>query len=227
MEPEIENAVNKLTRPWTNVLSPKESPSGKYEPVEYPPMIDMLEEAKSGSLGTTTGGLSKSALAERSVMNLQALNLFEWIEGRTRAGLAEITAARFGEDLKTAIRRLADTADSLYRVQQLQESRYLSITSQFPRWCARIWELFDPPLTLKLDGSCPACGEVSFLNQDDAKEPALVAYYAKGFAPEARCQVCDKRWFGERELLELGYHIGATVDETFLTAAGVSGTTTV
>lgn len=214
-----EFAVEKLTRPWTDVLSPKETGTGKYQPVDYPPLLDMLREAIGSSLGKTQAG--RSADAERSIMNLQAFTLWEHIDGTVRAWLRDLTKNRAESELKAAVTQLAGLLQALHASQQIKESQYRHITGMFVRWRYQIWELFDPPVVKELIGNCPNCDETSFVNAEGGKMTALIAYYWKGIRPEAKCQRCGEHWTGEAQLLSLGRVLGAEVDEEALRELGV------
>lgn len=218
-EVDAHNAVDKLTRPWSDVLSPRESGTGKYQPIDHRPLLDMLAEAKSASLGGT--GAGRTADSERSIMNLTAFQLFEQVEGRVRGWLAEYSTARYGEDVKSAVRRCYGLVKALHASNQIPEQRYEQILRQFVRWSKQIWELFDPPTVKHLLGTCPACEVSRLRNLEGGEEPTLIAYYWKGIRPEARCQACGELWAGERALLDLGYHLGASVDEDALREMGV------
>lgn len=214
-----ENAINVLTHAWTDVLSPRESGTGKYQPIDYPPLLDMLKEAIGSSLGKT--GAGRSPDAERNIMNLKAFALWQHIDGTTRAWLHDLSKQRPSGNLKHALVQLWGLLDALHASNQIKESRYLHIVEQFPRWRAQIWEMFDPPIVKDLIGACPNCNETSYRNLENAKSPALIAYYWKGIQPEAKCQCCGERWVGESQLISLGRVLGASVDEEALHEMGV------
>lgn len=216
---EARNAIDVLTHKWTDVLSPRESGTGKYQPIDYPPLLDMLKEAIGSSLGKT--GAGRSPDAERNIMNLRAFALWQHIDGTTRAWLRDLSKQRPSKELKDALVQLGGLLEALHASNQIKESRYLHILEQFPRWRSQIWEMFDPPTMKELIGACPNCGETSYVNLEHVTSPALIAYYWKGIQPEAKCQQCGDRWSGERALLDLGYHIGASVDEETLHEMGV------
>lgn len=216
---ELDNAISVLTRPWSDVLSPRESGNGTYRAIDFPPLLDMLRRAIGSSLGKTQSG--KSPDSERNILNLKAFALWEHIDGTTRAWLKQFARTPGKEELKDAIVQLAGLLKALHASNQIKENEYLRITEQFPRWRKQIWEMFDPPIIKDLIGACPNCGEQQYVAQDGSKTTALIAYYWKGLTPEAKCQCCPERWAGERALLELGYSLGATVDEEALKEMGV------
>lgn len=215
-----DTALDELTKPWTDILSPRETGTGKYVPVDYPPLLDMLREAIGSSLGKTRSGVSSDA--ERSLLNLQAFQLWEHIDGTVRAWWQEVSKDRCPTELKVALRELAGRLHALHASNQIPTSRHEHITAQFPRWRTRIWEMFDPPVIKELDGACPACEATAFYAPDGGKMRALVAYYWKGIHPEAKCQCCGEKWVGAAQLVSLGKVLGATMDEEVLRAAGVA-----
>ena len=215
----LERAVEALTKPWNDVLSPQETGTGRYQAIDYPPLLDMLRSAVSSSLGRT--GAGRSPDAERNVMNLAAFSLWEHIDGVVRSWLLQLSKQRRKTELKEAVSDLAGMVTALRASNQMDEHTFLRISGQFASWRTRIWEMFDPPVVKSITGPCPACSESTYFTLDGAKQTALIAYYWKGIQPEAKCQRCGERWSGERELLDLGYHIGASVDEGALHEMGV------
>lgn len=220
-EPEIDlqTAVEALTRNWSDVLSPKESGTGKYQPIDYPPLLDMLAEAKSSSLGKT--GAGRSPDAERNILNLAAFSLWEHIDGSTRAWIRELSKSQAEPELKAAVTQLAGMMKAAHASHQMKDDRYHHMVAMLKRWRTQIWELFDPPVVKDLIGSCPNCGESVSVNLEGGKTTALIAYYWKGIKPEAKCQCCGERWEGPSQLISLGRVIGAEVDEEALREMGV------
>ena len=216
---EMQGNVNALTRQWSDVLTPKESSTGTYMPIDYPPLLDMLEEAKRSSTGKTQSG--KSPDAERSLLNLQAFALYEHIDGSTRAWLRDLSTIPAKANLKDALIQLAGLLQALHASHQIKEQRYAHIVAQFARWRSQIWQIFEPPTVKELLGKCPNCDETAYYNLEGGKGSALIAFYYRGLQPQARCQRCGEAWVGERELLDLGFHLGATMDEDVLREMGV------
>lgn len=213
-------ALEKLTRPWSDVLSPKESGTDRYIPVEYPPLLDMLDEACRSSYGAGASGASSDP-ASRNLINLEAHGLREHIDGTVRAWVRELSKQRPESELKDTLGQLAGILNAHHAAHTITDTEHERISAFFPRWCERIWSLFDPPTVKDLIGACPNCSETKYTALDGSKASALIAYFWKGIRPEAKCQSCGFHWSGERELLELGYHIGATQDEEALRDMGV------
>jgi len=214
-----QTALDELTKPWNDVLSPKESGTGHYMAIDYPPLLDMLREAVGSSLGKTQSG--KSPDAERSILNLQAFSLWEHIDGTTRTWLRELSTMRPEPELKAALIQLGGLLQALHASNQIKEQRWLHIIAQFPRWRRQVWEMFDPPRVKELTGECPNCNETAYYALDGARSTALIAYYWKGLTPEAKCQRCGEHWTGETQLLSLGRVLKATIDEVALKEMGV------
>jgi len=220
LDADADVSIRKLVAPWSDVLSPKETGTGRYQPVDYPPLLDMLDEAcRSNIGGVPTAG--RSDPSARNLLNLEAHMLREHIDGTVRAWLRELSKARAEVELKSAVTQLAGVLNAHHAAGTMPDSEWERISRFFPRWCDRIWQLFDPPVVKELAGACPSCTETTFTSLDGSKTTALIAYYWKGIRPEAKCQRCGEHWEGERSLLELGYHLGATVDEDALKEMGV------
>lgn len=213
-------AIEKLTRPWTDVLSPRESGTDRYISVDYAPLLDMLDEACRSSYGAGASGASSDPSA-RNLLNLEAHGLREHIDGTVRAWIGELSKSRPERELKDAVTQLAGILKAHHAAHTITDAEHDRISGFFPRWCERIWSLFDPPTVKDLKGACPNCSETEYVAQDGSKSTALIAYYWRGIRPEAKCNGCGEHWTGEKQLLELGYHIGATVDEEALREMGV------
>lgn len=212
-----EYAVNKLTRPWSDVLSPKESGTGRYQPVDHQPLLTMLEEAVRASLGRTAAG--RSPASERSLIDMKAFTLLERIQDGSGAWLVE-WGVRPPKDVRDRVVQLADTLTTLHRTQRIEQTLFERVSGMFDRWVREIWELLDPPKVKDLIGSCPNCGEEKYTLPDGGRVPALVAYWWKGLRPEAKCQCCGERWEDEKGLIALGYHLKANMDEETLREMG-------
>lgn len=220
LDVQVDEHVRKLTAPWSDVLSPKETGTGRYVPVDYPPLLDMLDEACRSNVGgvPSAGRTDPSA---RNLLNLEAHMLREHIDGTVRAWIRELSKERAAAELKSAVTQLSGVLHAHRSAGTIPDSEWERIARFFPRWCNRIWQLFDPPVVKELVGACPNCAETVHSSLDGSKTTAMIAYYWKGIQPEAKCQRCGERWEGERALLELGYHLGATVDEDALREMGV------
>lgn len=220
LDADVSAAVGRLVRPWSDVLSPKESGTGRYIPIDYPPLLDMLDEACRSNIGGVPAA-GRSDPATRNLIDLDAHALRETIDATVRAWISTLSKSRPLPRLKDAVVQVAGILHAHHAAGTMPDSDYDRMCRHFPRWCDRIWSLFDPPIVKDLIGVCPNCAESVFAAPDGVKSSALVAYYWKGIRPEAKCRRCGEQWTGERQLLELGYHLGATVDEETLREMGV------
>lgn len=219
METVARNAVDDLVRPWTDVLSPRESGTGRYVPIDYPPLLDMLDRAVASSLGRTTSG--RSADAERSILNLKAFDLREHIDGTVRAWWKDVSKEKCPTGLKPALLGLVDRLDVAHGSGRLKDFEYTHICGMFPRWRQKIWDLFNPPVVKELLGACPHCETSTHVAADGSSGSALIAYYWKGLEAEAKCQNCGDKWCGSGQLVMLGRMLGATQDEGLLRELGM------
>lgn len=217
---DAQNAIDKLTRPWTDVLTPKETGTGKYVPVDFPPLLDMLDDACRSSIGGVPSS-GRTDPASRNLLNLEAHGLREHIDGTVRAWIGELSKRRPEVELKAAVVQLGGILHAHQAAASMPTVEYQRITAFFPRWCDRIWRLFDPPVVKDIVGACPNCAETSYQAMDGAKSTAMIAFYWRGIRPEAKCQRCGEHWVGDRALLELGYHLNAVMDEDALREMGV------
>ena len=214
MTSSLDHAIDKLTLPWTDV----QNVDGKYTAVEHEPMLDMLHTAIGSSMGRTESGRSEADA--RNVLNVRAFTLWERIDGQARAWLLEIHAPA-PRDLKAAVRALKDRVNALWADNNIRENQYLRFGSMTAQWVEDIWAVFDPPVEKEIVGACPSCGERDHFGSEGERSAAIIAFYWRGVSPAAQCRRCQREWNGEKALLELGYHIGATVDEEALRDMGV------
>jgi len=90
------------------------------------------------------------------------------------------------------------------------------------RWVKDIDNMFDPEVVKELSGPCPNCEASRFHDKkEDVEKSALYLHYKEDIEPEAVCRSCGWTETGPRRLLELGYHLGAVVDEDTLKEMGV------
>lgn len=216
------HAVEKLTRPWSDVLSPRETDGNGYVTVDYQPLLTMLDHACRANTGNRGG--SGADPAERSLLDLQAFTLREHIDGTVRAWVSHLSKGRAEKDLKAAVVQLAKLLQAHHAAHTITASEFDRITAFFPRWCAQIWALLDPPVVKQLDGACPNpdCEQTTFTDVDGSQSSALVAFYARNTGRvQARCKSCGWEWNTDTELALLGQQLGAVQDVEFLKAAGL------
>ena len=217
-----ESAVERLTRPWSDVLSPDETGLDKYMPVDYPPLLDMLDDACRNSVGESGGGAGGDP-ATRSLLNLEAHQLREQIDGSVRAWVSRLGKGRCEADLKAAVVQLAGMLSAHHAAKSIPDTEYARIRSFFGRWCGQVWALYEPPIVKELAGQCPNpdCEQSAFVVGDGAKGSALIAFYHRNTGEvRARCRCCAWVW-GHDQVRLLGEWLGATQDVEFLEAAGL------
>lgn len=213
------HAVDELTRPWTDVVTIRENGDTQYRAVEHEPLLDMLRAMISSNISGLAG--KGDLAAERNVINVKAFTLWETIDGKARAWWRDLSKARSSPELKDLVRELAGLLQAQRAIGGVDDLMLARVTLQFSDWRREIWEMFDPPIVKELSGACPKCEERHVYAPDGAQSSALIAYYVKSEMPEAKCQRCSEVWVGARQLLTLGYHIGATVDVEALKEMGV------
>lgn len=214
-------AIEKLTKPWHDVLSPAETGLPGYTTIDYPPMLDMLNQACRGNIGERGAGASDPAT--RSLLNAEAHTLREQIDGTVRAWIGQLGRRKAEADLKSAILQLAGILHAHHAAHTITDVDHARILAFFPRWCERIWRLYDPPVEKSLDGACPNgdCGQTHTLDAEGGTIRALVAYYHRGSGTvQAKCRACGWEW-GPDQVRLLGLHLGATQDESVIRAAGL------
>lgn len=210
-------ATNELTKPWNEILTPDQTGDG-YQIVDHQPRISMLRDAIASSGGGTSAG--RSLASTRNIINLAAFDLWQRIDEQTRSALHE-HGIKPQQELIDALDQLGTRLDALRNTNDMREDTHTRLITRVQSWLASIENLFDPPTRKELKGACPECG-ASRVTNDGAEGWALFAYYWKGHAPAARCQACAKQWQGQKELLELGFSLNASMDHDELRALGVA-----
>jgi len=219
----VKHAVEKLTRPWSDVLSPDETGLDKYIPVDYPPLLDMLDEACRSNMGERSHG-SGTDPASRSLLDLEAHALRERIDGTVRTWIGQLSRQRPERDLKAAVTQLAGVLQAHQAAGTITDAEHDRITGFFPRWCEQVWRIFMPPVVKELKGACPNpdCEQASFTDGDGSVGSALIAFYVPNTGQvRAKCRACSWEWQSLAELRLLGQSIGASQDDDFLRAAGL------
>jgi hypothetical protein len=220
---ELLHAVEKLTRPWSDVLSPDETGLDRYLPVDYPPLLDMLDEACRANTGERSHG-SASDPASRSLLDLEAHMLRNNIEGAVKTWIVHLSKGRAERDLKAAVVQLAGILQAHKAAGTITDADYVRVSGFFPRWCEQVWTIFDPPKVLELNGTCPNpdCGQSKFTDRSGDVGSALVVFHkgTEGSA-YAKCRACGWEW-DRSQMVLLGQHIGATQNHEVISAAGLS-----
>jgi hypothetical protein len=215
----MSEAVDALTRRWTDIVTVIESGDRRYIPVDHAPLLDMLHDLIRSNIGERSSG--GTAANERNLIDLNAFTLWETIDGAARASWRDLSKSRPSEDLKDLVRELAGLLTAQRASGQVNDVTFVRMTAQFPKWREQIWNLFDPPTVKELIGACPHCEERFVYAPDGSRGSALIVYYVRSEQPEAKCQRCGEVWVGAKQLLTLGFHLGATVDGEALKQMGI------
>lgn len=216
----LQLAVEQLTEPWEQVFSPSETGRDGYTVVRQEPLLDMLYDARVPSTGRTGGGRSEAS--SRNLIDLGAFELWERIDGGARAWIGELSRVRPERELKAAVTQLAVMADTLYRSGGLDEATFSRLSSMVVRWKADIELYFDPPVVKELQAPCPRCAHTEYIDAAGLRSAAVILTYSRGVAPLGECRRCLRRWEGDRELLELGFSVRATMDVDALREMGLN-----
>lgn len=214
-----EPSVKKLVSPWVAVVKAQ----GAWVAQDFPPLLDMLATLVVPNNGRTKGGVNDPST--RSVVDVKALDLLMHIQDIVGSWVAEFRMGGFTPDtLTTRVDGLNLLIEARWRTSQMLESDYLRRLAYFDRWAAQIWDLVEPPLQVPLrDATCPECGRAKWANDSEEWVDNLLVSYREGGEVQAECRwaSCTFLATGDRALLELGYHVGATVDEETLKDMGV------
>jgi len=217
---ELRTAVEQLCEPWEMVFSPQETGRPGYTVIPQQPLLDMLYNARRSSTGRTGSGRSEAS--SRNLIDLAAFELWEHIDGGTRSWIRELSKERPSRELKSAVSQLATMADTLYRSGGLDEPTFTRLSSMVVKWKASIDLYFDPPVVKELQAPCPRCAHTDYFDAAGLKSTAVILTYSRGQSPVGHCRRCLRRWEGDRELLELGFSVRATMDLDALREMGVS-----
>jgi hypothetical protein len=209
--------TNRLTNNWTLVIDKRET--GKELHQDFPPLLDMLATMVRPNMERTGGG---SSAATRNLIDTKALTLLMHIEDVSRAWLIEWGIKVTG-DRKADVAAYSERANTLHRTGVITETDWLRLTSYPQTWVGRIWDLIEPPMQIPLkEAECPKCGRAKWINENDEHVDNILASYRDGGEVQAECRWndCDGYWVGPRQLRELGFHVGATVDDDALREMG-------
>jgi hypothetical protein len=147
-------------------------------------------------------------------MNLAAFELYERIKGEANDLWESVSGGRASDPDAT------ETIVALWAAavgpDAFIESDHRTSTQILEGWDRAATGLFDPPVTKEIVGACPECGERDHFGPEGERSSAVMAYYWRGVEPAAQCRRCRREWKGRTELIQLGYRIGAAVDEDAL-----------
>jgi hypothetical protein len=215
---DLPESVHRLTEPWTIVLTPREV--GEYRAQDFPPLLDMLADMVVPDRGRTMGGVNDPA--SRSVLDVKALDLLVHIQDVAGAWATEYGVTALA--LTGKVHGVTITLDTERRGSRITEADYTRRLAYFDRWAAQIWDLVEPPLQVPLrEATCPDCGRAKWANENDEWVDNLLVSYREGGEVQAECRwnSCTFLAVGPVALRQLGFHVGATVDDEALRAMGI------
>lgn len=214
---DIPEAVHRLTEPWTTVVRV----GGRFQAQDFPPLLDMLAQMVTPSKNSRGGGGEAST---RSVLDVKALDLLMVIQDVSRSWLYNWSTP-VTKDARVDVGRFWARLQTLHTSGAIADGEYTRLTRYPDAWAAQIWDLIEPPMQVPLRGvSCPECDRAVWVNDEEEQSPALLVSYREGGSVQAECRwrSCGFIAVGDRALLELGYHAGATVDAEALKEMGIS-----
>lgn len=209
MTESTERAVLRLTEPHTEMT--------EAGPVEWPALIDWLDDSIREVVGRGGGGSGGAGLP----FNTEALALLNHIDGRLRLILGGLGEQRTG-DRKFDVTH-AWTAAKTHRAQgMVDDVQWENICDEFPDWVHRIEAEDDRPRKIELTVACPRC-EKRWVLDDGNRVAAVRIELRAGGAPIAECreEECRALWVGWDALTELGFVVGANMDLEVLAACGI------
>lgn len=198
---DVERAVERLTENHSEIVGDQ---AGVCEP-----LLLMLWEARYPSLGKG----SSSGGGEGSMLNQQALSIYEHIDGVVRAWLTHYREHATG-DLIPLVKRLHQvllTEDAGGRLED-RDRMY----GMFQQFVTQIETCFDPPPEKELMGACPGCEATHSEGENGEQRRAVRMIVNPGHALVAECHACGKLWAGQDALTELAESMGAVIDRVAL-----------
>jgi len=225
--PELLEAINRLTLPiadtiWQPTLDDRGREAGRtLVTIDRLPLLHQLRNAISSSLGQTHAGHSDPA-SRLGGLNVAAFTLYEDIDGRIRSAWLDMTGEYSKADPDLILRRWYLRVRNLFEAGAWSAGQVNAWSAVVRRWVKDIDNMFDPEVVKELSGPCPNCEAARFHDKkEDVQKSALYLHYKEDIEPEAVCRSCGWTETGPRRLLELGYHLGAVVDEDTLKEMGV------
>lgn len=196
------HAVEKLTRPWSDVLSPRETDSNGYVTVDYAPLLTMLDDACRSNTGNRGGNGADPS--QRSLIDVRAFDLREHIDGTVRSWVLQLSRGRVQGDLKTAVIQLAGLVRAHHASQTITDTDFARVTGLFPLWVEQVWGIVDPPNRREVQSRCPKC-LVEWMPVDEGSQRAVWIEYRESLADAAAsCRACGASWVGLVALREIG-----------------------
>ena len=214
----IRQLVNRLAKPHEEKIWAGET----IVSLPRDPLLADLRRAVQGDLGKSDAGRSVDPAA-RSILDLDAFELYEDISGRIASFYKAMTGNKPRDTPEESLTGWFVVFRAFHMSGRYTEQQTGRIESQLKRFVGRITAYLDPPRVKEITGPCPMepCRAEHVPTPAGGTATALYASYRKDEQPVVRCRACGSEWVGERALLEIGYHIGATVDSEALREMGV------
>lgn len=226
-------SIDRLTKPiadpvWQDTLDADLLAKGRVKvtgrelvTVNRDSLIGQLRAAIRSSLSTPADTI-RGGGAQMGGLNVTALMMYEEISERVISAWHDLTGQRSKELPEIVLRHWYMHARNLHESGQWSEQQIRAWTSITSGWVRQIEAMFDPETIKELAGPCPNCESARFFDKKESVEKsALFIHFKDDIEPEAVCRACGWTETGPRRLLELGYHLGATVDEETLKDMGV------
>lgn len=222
---DVARAVERLTQPHTEVENG--------HPVEWPPLLEWLEQSIHEVTGRTGGSGDGGA-----PFNEDALRLKKRITKRLKL-IYDALYMPWTPNLIQATEAAWRYAQEERNGGRMDDQQWEMIGEEFINWVQRIEAEDNRPMSLPLD-RCPRCsvsrvypardsdGERIYLldpqHHDDPAKPAVVIEWDEGRAPVGECRSpeCDGYWVGWQAVANLGFTLGATQDLAVLSACGIT-----
>lgn len=221
------DAIDRLTLPikdpvWQDVWDPiKNRVTGReVVTVHRDALIVQLRKAITSSVSAPSNPVSGGG-AMMGGLNVAAFVLYETIDGRIRAAWQELHQDKSKALTEQILRKWYIHIRNLFESGQVPDSFIFDWQRITRGWVRQIEGMFNPEVMKELVGPCPSCEAIRATNREGEEQSALYLHYSSENNPEAVCRLCGWNVSGERGLLELGYHLGATVDEEALRDMGV------
>jgi len=218
----VESLVKPIADPvWQNKLNGRGRVVGRtLAVVNRAAPIVQLRQAITASLGSPTSTISGGG-AQMGGLNVAAFTMYEDIDGRIRAAWFDISGERSKEFPEVVLSKWQVVVRHRFGAELTSENYVRSWRSAITGWVKGIEGMFNPETVKELKGPCPNCELPRVVNGEGIEQSALYLHYSPANEPEAVCRSCGWNETGPRRLLELGYHLGATVDEDALREMGV------
>lgn len=183
--------------------------------VTHPPLIRMLREAVTSSIGAPSGG---GALPnQRNVLDSDALDKYDAIESAILRAYKRTTSAAPYLMPEQNLRQVYIAISNDFRAGKMSEEALLEELNLWSGWVRKIEDKLFPPTTLEVISPCPQedCGKRWATNSDGESVPAIVIEYREPSSDRvnalakshAKCRACGTVWRGDRRLRELAYAI--------------------